>query len=126
MRGLESASNARWWIRLGEGKCEGEGCAIASVFEFQIAAHLAGEAAGERQAKADARGGVGGGEGGFGEGSEELAGFAAGDSGAVIAELDGGAGAVGLDGQVQALVGGRGGVFPGVVDEIEEDLLDGT
>jgi len=43
----------------------------------------------------------------------------------MVAEADDDEAAVAIDVEMQAAVGGVSGVFSGVVDEVEQDLLDG-
>jgi RHS repeat-associated protein len=107
-------------------QAEGEARPVAGARdEHEVAAHLAGEAAAEGQTQPDAGGGVGGVAGRLRERTEQPAGIAGRNPQTVVADLQDPPAPGGLGHEVNAFVGRAGGVLARVVDQIEEDLLDG-
>jgi len=98
---------------------------IADRFiQSEVSAHVAGEPSAERQSQSDSRGGVGRLGGGLGERSEQTSGPMSGDARAVVAHADQAQPVVDARRNGDGLVPAVSGVLAGVVDEVQEDLLD--
>lgn len=109
----------------GQNQDEASTIPRTQVAAEKFALHSPSEPAAQRQAEADSRRGLCGGGGGFGEWSEEVAMLGGGDTRPVVAEPEFHPIADPLDREMDPPISGFLGVLAGIVDQVDQNLLQG-